>query len=195
MFLKFHLVSLMTILKKETSILPENLLSDDWKPVDTDVLWWVIHTYPRSEKTLARQLCRHEIPFYLPLYERTSHQQRRVIRSYLPLFPGYLFIVANEQQRSVVFHTNLVANCLEIPEQERLRNDLQRIHGLCNSGEIITPEQKLRVGTDAEIIAGPLKGYRGKIVRAESTMRFVIAVDFLQSGASVEIDVNSVRPL
>jgi transcription antitermination factor NusG len=185
----------MPTLKRETAILPTNLLADDWQPVEEGGMWWVIHTSPRSEKALARQLCRHGIPFYLPLYEKTAKRQRRLVRSYLPLFPGYMFIVASEQQRSTAIHTNLVVNCLEVRDQQRLRSDLCRIHGLCETGELITPERKLQVGTVAEITSGPLKGYRGTIVRTGSAMRFVIEVDFLQSGASVEVDVTCVRPL
>jgi len=185
----------MPTLHREPSILPDNLLAADWQPVEADGLWWVIHTSPRSEKALARQLFRHGIPFYLPLYEKSARRQRRLVKSYLPLFPGYVFIVANEPQRSTAFHTNLVVNCLEVRDQDRLRSDLQRIHGLCDSGELVTPERKLQVGTAAEIVSGPLKGYRGTIVRTGTAMRFVIEVDFLQSGASVEVDVTCIRAL
>lgn len=184
----------MPVLKKEISLLPENLFTDDWVP-DPDAAWWVIHTLPRAEKSLARQLCRQGVSFYLPLYERKSRKQRRAISSFLPLFPGYLFIVANEQQRAGVFQTNLVANCLEVQDQQRLRSDLRQIHGLVVSGKTLSPEQKLHPGSNAEITSGPLKGYRGKVVRAGSGMRFVIEVDFLQSGASVEVDIDSIRAL
>jgi hypothetical protein len=46
----------------------------------------------------------------------------------------------------------------------------------------------------AEIVSGPLTGYRGTVVRNGSNLKFVIEVDFLQRGASVEIDSAMIRP-
>ena len=35
--------------------------------------WMVVYTKPRQEKSLARDLLRRSIPFYLPLVKRTLH--------------------------------------------------------------------------------------------------------------------------
>jgi len=61
--------------------------------------WCVLHTRPRAEKALARWLASRDLCFYLPLYERNYVAQRRVVRSLLPLFPGYVFLRGGEAVR------------------------------------------------------------------------------------------------
>jgi transcription antitermination factor NusG len=39
-----------------------------------------------------------------------------------------------------------------------------------------------------EITSGPLAGLRGRILRSASGQRFVVQIDFIQRGASVELD-------
>ncbi len=192
----------MTAMTKEATVLPEDLFSSDrnsqlagWPCDDDDepATWVVFHTKPRAEKALARRLAADETPFYLPLYEKSYRQQRRTVRSLLPLFPGYLFARVNNEQRYAAFATNQVANCLPVDDQERFYCDLFRVHQLIESRLPISREERIQPGTPAEIIGGPLKGYRGKVVRRSSGMRLVVEVDFLQSGASVEVETIDIR--
>jgi len=185
----------MTILAEEASIYPADLFSPDWRPPDAEALWWVLHTRSQAEKAVARRLVSARTPFFLPIYQRRYRRQRREIRSYKPLFPGYVFILANEDERHAVLTTNLIANCLPVPDQKRLGSDLREVHSLIESGVPVSPEERLQPGMSAEIVGGPLKGYRGKVIRRGAGVRLVVEVDFLQSGASVEVDTACIRRL
>ena len=59
----------------------------------------------------------------------------------------------------------------------------------------LRPEERLEPGQPVRIIDGPLQGLEGKIVRRGKEWSFFIEVDFLQRGASVEIDATCFRPL
>ncbi len=182
----------MPVLPKERSLLPDDLFTHDAIRY-RDSRWSVIHTRPRAEKALARHLGADGTPFFLPLFQRVYRRQRRTIESWRPLFPGYVFILADREQRDAVFTIKLVANCLAVGDQQNLRDDLERVYNLIESGASLSPEARLEQGMSAEIIAGPLKGHRGTVLRRRSGLRFVLQVDFLQQGASVEIDGSLIR--
>lgn len=183
----------MPVLARERAFLPDNLFSLDAELPDAQ--WSVLHTRPRAEKALARQLCAEGTPFFLPQYQRTYRKQRRTVTSWLPLFPGYVFLLADREQREIVFRTNLVANCLHVDNQQRLWDDLRGVHDVIESGVGLAPEDRLETGMSAEIIGGPLKGRRGTVLRRGTGLRFVLEVDFLQQGASVEVDGSLIRQI
>jgi transcriptional antiterminator RfaH len=148
----------------------------------------VLHTRPRQEKSLARHLYQRGIPFYLPVIPRRRRTRRRIATSLLPLFPGYVFLWANREERLTALTTNRIAHVLEVPDQDELWHDLRQIHRLIENGGPITPEDRLGPGSLVEIRNGPLAGLRGRIVRTASGRRFVVQVNFLQRGASVLLD-------
>jgi len=60
----------MPVLAKETCLFPETLLeSCDSSAAESQ--WMVVYTKPRQEKSLARELLRQTVPFYLPLVKKT----------------------------------------------------------------------------------------------------------------------------
>lgn len=184
----------MPLLPAETALYPDDLLQCAVNSVE-DVRWWVFHARPRAEKSLARQLLRREIGFYLPLYEHQWRSGGRLRTSHLPLFPGYLFARGDSQARLRALETNLVVQTLCVGDEVRLVQDLQRVQRMIQSGLPLLPEAKLEPGQPVEIIAGPLQGLHGKVLRRGKRCTFVVAVDFLQRGASVEMEMAVCRPL
>jgi len=184
----------MPVLSSEPSLAPEDLFMSRGHMDFTAARWWVVHTRPRAEKVLARQLHRRGVSFFLPLYERSRRLQRRLVTSWLPLFPGYVFLRGTEDSRYAALETKQIVGCIHVEEQERLAEDLARIYDLIHSGAPLAPEERLGPGMAAEITSGPLAGHRGVVVRRGKSMRLVIAVDFLQRGASLEVDSASIQP-
>lgn len=183
----------MPVLSLEPTVWPAELFLEG-NPADAGVgHWCVLHTRPRAEKTLARHLLRSGVSFYLPIYERQKKFQRRTVRSYLPLFPGYVFLRGDHGARQAAFETNLVASCLPVNDQKELADDLIRIFRLLESGSLVTPESRLQPGMPAEIVSGPLAGCRGRIIRCSKGARFLVEVSFLQQGASVEVDWSMIQ--
>ena len=116
---------------------------------DTD-RWWVLHTRPRAEKALARQMLSRKIGFFLPLYQKQWRSNGRNQSSYLPLFPGYVFLRGGDEARGAALTTNLIANVLPVVDQAQLYTDLTRVHHLMDSGSVMTPEAHLEPGTIVE---------------------------------------------
>jgi transcriptional antiterminator RfaH len=150
--------------------------------------WWVLHTRPRVEKALADRCVRQGLSFYLPLHERQWRAQSRLRRSFVPLFPGYVFLYGGAEARLAALQTNLVANVLAVPDQRELLADLRGIRQLLASGAPLAAEPRLVPGAAVEITNGPLAGLHGRILRSGARLRFIVAVQFIQRAVSCEIE-------
>ena len=178
----------MPILPAEPVVCPDNLLEDGVQVETAGRLWWVLHTRPRQEKSLARQLHANRIPYYLPLVSRRSRLHGRTMTSFIPLFPSYAFVLADEEERVAALATCRVVRAIRVTDQARLWVDLRQVYRLISCGAPITPEERLVPGMAVEVRSGPLAGLKGKILRTASGRRFVVEVDFIQKGASVLLE-------
>ncbi len=186
----------MPSLPLEPFVFPGDLLSEPANGRENYGRWWVLHTRPRAEKSLARNFLRQTLPFFLPLFKRQWRSPgRRLLCSYVPLFPGYVFLCGDHQARLVALETNLVARVLTVEDQLQLHVDLARVYQLMTAGLPLTPEERLDPGTFVEIVSGPLAGLEGKILRRGKHLKLVIEVQFLQRGVSAELEGWMIRPL
>ena len=152
--------------------------------------WWVARTKSRNEKILAQMLCRREIPYFLPLLEKTSKRRGRRIKSLCPLFSGYLFFCGDQEMRLKVLTTNRVVQVIEVVDQDSLVHDLSQIHRALNAGLPIDPHPGLTPGTMCRVIAGPLEGAEGPMLRRKNITRILLQVEILGQAAAVEIDAD-----
>jgi transcription antitermination factor NusG len=178
----------MPLLQLEPFVYPEDLLVEESFQAEVEGQWWVLHTRPRAEKSLARRLRKRLVAHFLPLYHREWRSGSRLRSSYLPLFPGYLFLRGDHQARLYALETNLVVRTLEVKDQERLGVDLRRVYQLVKSGSPLAPEDRLVPGSSVEIISGPLAGMEGKILRRGKKLHFFVEIRMLQQGVSVEME-------
>jgi transcription termination factor NusG len=165
----------------EPSIYPENLLST---PRYDGRRWWAIYTKQRNEKPLARDLLECQVPFYLPLIPKRSLFRGRRVRSSIPLFRSYLFLLATDDERLKAISTNRVSQLLIVNDPEELVRDLRMIQRLIESGAMLSVES-LRPGClqAVRINAGPLAGLEGML----DGRRLVFSVGVLRLGVSAEI--------
>jgi len=162
---------------------------------EIDGQWWVAHTKSRNEKALAWMLNRWEIPYFLPLREKVTKRKQRVFRALLPLFSGYVFFCGSEDQRYRALTTNRIANVIEVSNQTKLIKELADIHRALDSGLPIDPHPYLKAGDRCRVMAGPLMGYEGIIVRKKNQTRILLQIDMLGQAAAVEIDTELLEAL
>ncbi len=184
----------MPILSAEPDRYPADLF-DGSAPTAAGRAWYVLHVRPRQEKSLARQLHAAGVPHYLPSVPRSSRIRNRVFTAHVPLFPGYLFLFADRDERITALASNRVVHTLEVHDQPRLWDDLRQVHRLLGTGVPVTAESRLAPGTPVEITTGPLAGLCGTVVRTASGRRFVVRVDFIHQGASVLLEDCALLPL
>ena len=187
----------MPLLPLEPFLFPDDLLTGalSHAPAGSPERWWVLHTRPRAEKSLARCLLGRGSPFFLPLYQREWRSHGRARCSNLPLFSGYVFLFGDGQARLDALDTNHVAGVLPVADQARLYSDLAGVYRLMQAGAPLTPEERLEPGAIVEIASGLLAGLEGKVLRRGKKMKLVVEVQLLQRGVSVEIERWMIRAL
>lgn len=183
----------MPVLPQEASIYPEQLLEE--LPAEEGRIWWAVYTKARQEKSLARELLKYKVPFYLPLVPKRSLRRGRSVQSFLPLFTGYLFLYGSEEERLRALTTNRVSQILPVTDQQQLRSDLRNVHRLIQLQAPLTIESKLGPGRLVRIRTGAMMGLEGVVETRRGGYRLVVAVTFLQQGVSVEIDDFQVEPI
>jgi transcription antitermination factor NusG len=179
----------MPILAPEVSLYPADLFDLADAGAEPEARWWALYSLPRQEKQLMRRLHAHHTPFFSPVVpKRTRSSSGRVRVSHVPLFAGYVFLYGTGVQRHTAMTTNCVSRCLDVPDGRGLTGDLRAIHQMIASGEPLTPEARLEAGQVVRIRSGALMGLEGVIIRRANETRLLVAVNFLQRGASVQVD-------
>jgi transcription antitermination factor NusG len=88
-----------------------------------------------------------------------------------------------------------VSRVISVADSQRLVFDLRQLHQLIAADAPLTVEARLEPGDRVRVRQGPLLGLEGTVLVRRNRTRLLIAVDFLQQGASVEIDDFLLEPL
>lgn len=178
----------MPILPEEPATFPEDLFDRDLLAVDSPRKWRLVHTRPRQEKMLARFFRSRGIPYFMPCSQKRHVIRGKLFTSFLPIFPGYLFLYGTDDEHHSGASCRHAASVQHIPDQQRFDADIRQVRTLLACGAPVTAEDKLEPGMEVEIKQGPLKGLHGTILSSVSGRRFVVVVNFLRRGASVMLD-------
>ena len=174
----------MPVLPFESDMYPDTLLESP----PANARWWAVYTLARREKVLMRRLQQLAVPFYGPLIKKTTRVARHVRTAFLPLFPGYVFVCGNDEQRLEATKTQHVFRIMEVPDESELLFDLRQIHQLILSDAPLTPEARLEPPMKVRIRSGPLAGIEGTVTKRHGKDTLLVAVHFLQQGVSVALD-------
>ena len=184
----------MSIACQEVSLYPDDLLEPAVAAASARQ-WWAVYTKSRQEKAFARQLLGRGIPYYLPLV-LTNHASRgRRFSAHVPLFASYVFMCASEQERIASLTTNRVSRILAVPNAVGMVHDLRQVFRLIASGAPLTIEQRLAAGRRVRIRHGSLAGLEGTVLARRGGTRLLVAVDFLQQGASIDVEDHWLEPV
>ena len=160
--------------------------------------WFALYTTSRHEKRVAEHLTHREIECYLPLYRsqrRWSDGSRVTLE--LPLFPGYLFIhIQRDERRSALAVPGALAvvggtggEPATLPEEtiEALKTGLR-----LNRAQ---PYPLVTVGQRVRIRSGALGGLEGIVVRHKNSFRVVMTLEHIMQSYAVEVDFEDLEPL
>lgn len=181
----------MPILKAEIDLFPGDLFE---RPERHD-RWLVAYTRSRQEKALARYLAYHDVAFYLPQTARRRRRGGRDRESYLPLFPGYVFLPVSARDRRRALESNLIVHLIDVFDQRLLDGELVRLWRLQTTGLPLVPHPYLQAGDAVEVIDGPFKGCGGLVLREQGSTRLVVSITFLRRSVAATIDRDLVAPL
>ena len=175
---------MLKMTENPTILYPEDCLQSDQDYGQ----WWVAHTKSRNEKALAWQLHKMEIPYFLPLIEKTTKKGKRKFKSMLPLFCGYMFFCGDEDVRYKALTTNRIANIIPVMDQVLFISQLNDVYVALTCGSEVDPFPSVVEGKRCIVTSGPLRGIEGIVEKKESVTKILLKVDILGQSAAVTID-------
>jgi len=189
----------MPILPKQPDLFPADLF-ERFAGAELEAAagrrWLVYYTIARREKDLMRKLEAAGIPFFGPLIRRRLRSPGgRTRESFVPLFPGYVFSWTDDDQRRAALATNTVARWIPVGDERMLVDDLRAIRRLIECDQPLTPEARLEPGQPVRVRSGPLRDIEGTVIRRRGVERLLVAVRFLNQGASIELEDVDLEPI
>ena len=153
--------------------------------------WFAVVTRYRNEKAVASRLTEKGIRAYLPLKKIVREYASRKKVHQVPLFNCYVFVKIKLNKYPEVLETPSVLHFIkfggefaEIPEREI---DLLRLVSEKNY-HIDVLKQHFKEGDAVQVVAGPLKGIQGKLIKINNRKRFVVEFEKINRSVAIEID-------
>lgn len=157
--------------------------------------WYAVYVRSRYEKKVHSALLKREIDTYLPLVNTIRQWADRKKVVYLPLFSGYVFVKIDLRQSQKILSVDGVVRIIgfggkyiPIPDGQ-----IQSVQRILNEDYEIEDIPNLKEGELVEIIAGPLRGLRGILLRHRSSLRFVVSIDIIGRSVAIEIKPHLLR--
>jgi transcription antitermination factor NusG len=159
--------------------------------------WHAIWTRSRAEKSVHDQLARKDIEVFLPTVRRLSRWKDRQKEIAWPLFPGYCFARFDTgRSLDVLKCAGVVHIIMEDGKPAPIRQEeIEAIQRLVETRYKFDPCPFIKEGDEVEVLAGPLKGVSGRLIRKGPNARLVLAITMINRAVAVTLDVVDVRRL
>jgi transcription antitermination factor NusG len=152
--------------------------------------WFAAYTFSCHEKRVAQHLAMRRMEFFLPVYKKIS-RWRNGLRMPIewPLFPGYVFVKIDPQERVRVLELPGVHSLVGVGRQP-IPLPYEEIEALRRGIHLLNaePHPTLWVGEKVVIRKGPLEGNTGIVIRRKNSTRVVLTLDVIMKSISVEVD-------
>jgi|SRR5579862_1376656 len=163
--------------------------ADCSEPINSALSWYALQTRPRHEKRVALEVRARAMEEFLPVHRCRNRWRNGVVADVeLPLFPCYLFVRVPLRERVRLLQLPgvvgfAVNSAHPTALAERDIDALRTLSTLCRA----EPHPFLKVGDQVRIIAGPLAGREGILVRRKNVLRVVLSLEVLLRSIAVEV--------
>ena len=156
--------------------------------------WYVLRTRSRFEKKCESLLQRDEYEVFLPLQKRMRvwSDRKKIIET--PLFPGYIFIKIDVNQRYKILQYVGISKFVRFDGKDAIiaENEINAIKKLIQKEEPIeVVDIELYIGEDIKIVSGPFKGFFGKLIKLKNKEK--ILVEIISMGKVLLLEIGRTR--
>lgn len=156
--------------------------------------WVVAHTKPRCEKKLVQHCAREGIETTLPCYRSPHRYRGKTVVFQKPLFPGYVFLRLNHDQRRTVQQSDYIANLLTVTDQELFDRQLREIMAALETDVEVRLAPAIGTGMRVQIKSGPLRGMEGWVEDRQGPTIVLLRLDFIGQAAAVKVEAWDLEP-
>jgi len=159
--------------------------------------WYVLQSKPLREIKVSEQIIKKNIEVYLPLVETIKYWSDRKKKVRVPLFPGYLFVHANNNERYAAISDTLGA-LRYLMYQKRFavvsQDEINNIKiSLIEPERIKIEDTHLYEGDLIEITHGIFKGLKGVIVQFHGNYKLMVSITEMNTTFSVQLNNSEVK--
>ncbi len=155
--------------------------------------WFVLHLRTRSEKKVASVCEAHGIECYLPLRTETKIYQRRKVTVHKPMFPGYLFVCYEPEERKTVLQTGHIIRIMQPASEEALIHQLDQIRMALEADETLGVADAIIKGRRVRITGGSFMGIEGIVESSHKKDIVHLNIEMLGQAALIKIDRDYVE--
>ena len=163
----------------------------------SDYHWYAVYVKSRAEKKAQTELQFKEIETFLPLQRKLRQWSDRKKWVEMPLISGYLFVRISRKEYDSVLQSNYVVSYVRFEGTAAMIPDNQidylKLMLKQDNLDIEITRESFEIGQMIEVIAGPLIGLRGKLVRIKGKNKVAIELEQLGYSALVEIIAENIR--
>ena len=159
--------------------------------------WFAAYVVANHEKRVAKQLEERKISSFLPTYRAVHRWKDRRKLLELPLFPSYVFVQVNSDNRLDLLRLPGVLGlvCFQGKQVPVASTEMENLRQGLASQTVVHPHPYLRAGRKVRIRSGSLVGVEGIFVRKRDAARIVLSISLLQRSVAVDIDEADVEPV
>lgn len=165
----------------------------------TDYRWYAVYTKSRSEKRVQLELNEKGIENFLPMQRKLRKWSDRKKWVDTPVISGYVFVrICNKQYFEVLKTEGVVAfvrfeNAPAVIRDEQIDLIKRLLHQ--HQVDVKSVKKPYKHGDPVEIIAGPLLGVQGKLIRHRNTSRVIVQLENTELIFMLEIGIEDIVPL
>jgi transcription elongation factor/antiterminator RfaH len=159
--------------------------------------WYAVSVRPRYEKLATRHLEHQGVNCFLPIYRSVRRWKDRRKELDMALFPGYVFLNLNLNDRLGVLRAPGVLRFVTFQGQPAAVPDseIRALESSMFAGLRPQPHPYLRQGRKVRVKSGPLVDAEGIMIRRKERFRLVLSIDLIMRSVMCEVDEADVEPL
>lgn len=162
--------------------------------------WYVAQLKPNSFSKAKLNLVRQGFECFMPLRKETVRHARKLSTVLRPVFPGYIFIKFDLDNRNwkKINSTHGVNRLISFQERFPAQMPAGLIEGFkarCDDQHILIPKSDLEKGDKVRLISGPLSDFIGQVEALVSGERVRLLFEFMEQYKIVEVSSGDLERL
>lgn len=160
--------------------------------------WYVLYTFPRSEKLVYTELVKRDYEVFLPLVRTLKiwkNRQKKWID--VALFPGYLFIHTVVSELYNITSMPKVVRYIQFAGKPSAISvtEIDCIRKMIGLDEELLVTTQFYEGEKVRIISGPLAGYEGNLINYQGGTRFGIQLTGINHAILITINTKCCKSI
>ncbi|HMS63862.1 MAG TPA: UpxY family transcription antiterminator [Ignavibacteria bacterium] len=161
--------------------------------------WYVLQTKPRNELIVSKQIGLKKIEYFLPMIEKVRIWADRKRKIQIPMFSGYVFVYATEEERvNAISETTGAVKYIFFEKRPAVvsKREIEIIKSAIAEPEKIRIEdKKFKKGDEIIVTNGVFRGMKGFINEFRGNYKLTVNLEELAFSFSIILNSSEVSLL